>query len=423
MSRSVADALRLRSALIATITAMPLGLAPACSGPQTEVDPPETTQTTVSTEEAVAPPFAVHSDEVCATSGEWAMTVGAARHRAEEAGLAVPLASATGCPDNLQTIAPQHAAMRRAAGRTLQLWIDEWRTQEARESGAVDLCVYSFNDLCEEEYHYPVVGRLLAADADDRTGVTAGVTSARQSPWFDDVLAAALDALPLPSSPLDRQRIAAGWLRDAGYEHASVASFHRAALELVMHGAPPALLDGCAAAAADEVAHARSCYTLAGHYVGERLAPEGFMPPAPRHRTLAELAADTLREGAIGETVAILSATRQLRHCTIAPVRAVLQTILDDETRHAALAWATVGWALREEAAGRATGVRRAVLETLAEAEAAVGDTPDAPSALPGDVLAEHGRLPGEASAAVHRDAIATIVRPLLDALLAETAA
>jgi len=67
---------------------------------------------------------------------------------------------------------------------------------------------------------------------------------------------------------------------------------------------------------------------------------------APIASSLAELAAWPLRDGAIDETLAAWLADRALAHATDPVVRAVLQTIVRDETEHAELAWATVQWAL-----------------------------------------------------------------------------
>src|SRR5204862_11209 len=108
----------------------------------------------------------------------------------------------------------------------------------------------------------------------------------------------------------ERAALAAHWLAMARAEHASIASFARAALELAAVGAPPGLLVGVARAMADEVRHAELGFALASAYAGREVDPGPMPALAPRGGGLAAVACDTFVEGCVAETDAVLRATR-----------------------------------------------------------------------------------------------------------------
>lgn len=209
-----------------------------------------------------------------------------------------------------------------------------------------------------------------------------------------------------------RNALAEAWAHDAQHEHASVASFARVALELMAHGAPPALIAAAHRAARDEVEHARLCFALASRFAGETTGP-GPLPlgdSVPLTPSLAALAAATVAEGCIGETLAVAVARAQLEAATDPEVSAALATIVEDESRHAELAWSTVAWAIRVggpevreavEHAFRSAAERR--LEVL---------TTDAPS------LAAYGRLSAAEAEAVQCQTLAEVILPCADSLL-----
>ncbi len=180
---------------------------------------------------------------------------------------------------------------------------------------------------------------------------------------------------PAPSidglSAEERAERADRWLAAALAEHASVASFARAMIELMAVGAPPGLIAAAARAAADEVRHAELCFTIASAYAGRDFDPGPMPALTPRGGGLCELVRTTFREGCVAETAAALRAERALAREEDPAVRAALATIARDEVRHAELAWQTVAWAL---AAGGADV--RAALETAA-AEVERGDAWD----------------------------------------------
>ncbi len=236
--------------------------------------------------------------------------------------------------------------------------------------------------------------------------------------WRGALAPPALSAL----SRIERDSLARSWARDALAEHASIASFGRFALELMAVGAPAELVASAHRAAIDEVRHAALGFALASAYAERDIGPGPF--PIDRDAfgtpTLVDLARATAKEGCIGETVSALLVVEQLARATDPAVRAALEEIVEDEARHAELAWRTVAWAL--ELGG--DEVRRAVIEVLRDAALYAPEAGDvlAPGARAAS-LGEHGRLdPATARAATER-ALEEVVRPCAARLLGHAAA
>ncbi|WP_437281960.1 ferritin-like domain-containing protein [Sorangium sp. So ce375] len=210
-----------------------------------------------------------------------------------------------------------------------------------------------------------------------------------------------------------RESLAAAWARDALFEHASVASFGRFALELLAAGAPADLVEEAHRAALDEARHARLCFALASAYAGEAIAPGAF-PFDGRvevEADLASIAARAAKEGCIGETIAAVVAAEELGAAEDPAVRSALAIIAADEARHAELAWGTVAWAIR--AGGER--VRAAVEEVFAGLGRAELGGDDSEG---GALLAAHGRFGAAARGEAAARAIEEIVRPAARLLL-----
>ena len=209
----------------------------------------------------------------------------------------------------------------------------------------------------------------------------------------------------------EREQLAAFWLHNASAEHSSVAGFHRFALDLLAHGAPPELVRRAGEAAAQEITHAVDCFSLGSIYAGRRMgpAPLDLGTAAPVARDLAELAAWTVRDGAIGETLAAYLAAESLEHATDPEVRRALEVVVRDETAHADLAWQTLAWAL--DVGGEE--VRAAVVGVFASLRAPVSP-PEA--STPG--TRAHGLLPAELRDAAARRCIDEVIRPVMASLL-----
>lgn len=221
---------------------------------------------------------------------------------------------------------------------------------------------------------------------------------------FREAGAAVVAALVGAGPEDDRAR---AWA-DAGLaEHASVAAFAKLALELMAHGAPADLLRDVFAAGQDEVSHADACFALAARFGGAPVVPGRFPFPGPVDpaRSLADVAADAVREGCVGETVGAVLARAAAERADDPAICAIFATIAADEERHAVLSWRIVAWAWR-------TGD--------ADVRAAVGAAFRAPA--PGFDVAELARRTGasaQAFAEVVDGALADVVRPAARGVLA----
>ena len=214
-----------------------------------------------------------------------------------------------------------------------------------------------------------------------------------------------------------RRALASLWLDDARSEHASVAAFARATLELLAVGAPPELVFACQQASLDEIRHAQTCFTLAALYGGEAAEPGPLPAIAPRGDGLVGLACATFVEGCVGETIAALAALRAARGCEVPVVQSALAGIAEDETRHAELAWATLAFAVQRGGPEVAEALRRLTAELILASSADSSATPS--EELPAPLLVAHGRLSAAALAGARRDAWLEIIGPTLELLLA----
>ncbi len=221
------------------------------------------------------------------------------------------------------------------------------------------------------------------------------------------------DASLLPAAT--RRALGQAWARDGLFEHASVASFSRFSMELLALGAPAELVRDTHAACVDEVRHAELCLALASAYLGHDVEPSGlpFAAPVVVGADLAAIAAESALEGCVGETVAAVQAYESLLRATDPAVREVLAVTVEDETRHAELAWRFLAWALD-------TG-GPAVRESVIRAFAGFRPAPPTPDDLQGVDMAlfeAHGRIVATEARAIADRALADVVRPCLCALL-----
>jgi hypothetical protein len=220
--------------------------------------------------------------------------------------------------------------------------------------------------------------------------------------------------------PATAAALARDWLHDGCEEHASIAAFARFTMHLMSVGAPPEMIVASQQAALDEVNHARACFALARRYGGRALGPgalslDGVMPPM----TLVDIAALAAEEGCVGETLGVLLAEEQLAGTTDPLVRALLVSanVVDDERRHAELAWAFVKWAIVQGG----EPVRRAVREAI---QRAVRETLATPiRSYDGIDVAQwraHGRVTCNVAHAVAERGVREIVEPCAAALLGD---
>ncbi len=245
-------------------------------------------------------------------------------------------------------------------------------------------------------------------------------------PFIVDHLARTAAAVPRPdwcaearapstAAPRVRDALATAWTNAALAEHASIASFARAVLELLSLGAPPEIVHATQAALADEVEHARLCFGEARRHRDHDLGPGPLAQDAGVLARVGDPVAITLAvfdEGCVGEGVAAAIAGLAAEACRDEPTAALLRRICADESRHAALAWQTLRWLIERYGDVIATPLRGR-LAALVSPTAPRTRTPD---------LRAHGRLDARECAEIHRAVLARIVRPLAHGLLSRPA-
>ncbi|MEE2749813.1 MAG: MopE-related protein [Myxococcota bacterium] len=186
----------------------------------------------------------------------------------------------------------------------------------------------------------PVHGRPLTV-----AGTPRVAPSHTNRDWFEIV---EIDLRAL--TPAQRAQLAAAWQQAGLYEHASVASFARFALELMALQAPPELLLAATRAQADEVLHARACFSMASAFSNVHLGPGNLdLKGVMNHEVTAEqVLVQTILEGCINETLAASEADWLSEQADFPPIRRIQKQIAEDESRHAALGWKTVRWILQQ---------------------------------------------------------------------------
>ncbi|MEM9462422.1 MAG: ferritin-like domain-containing protein [Myxococcota bacterium] len=395
---------------------------------------------TVSTAVAGDPPYidGYNPEEESCISGNWCGAIDAVRAVAVDA---VP--EQIDCPTRIaggkasETIkADPKTYEGLSPAPNMQGALNQHGTELARAKPGNDTtCCYHWFEYCSGRPHLGDDGPVLAPVEPGDTWLEVPATpkpTSKPAPesttepapeqgdaWPDAPTTPVTPVAPEAPAPLPealRGLVAGAWLDDARAEHASIAAFARATLELMALGAPPELIALAQQAGLDEITHARRCFGLAARYGAGAMQPGPLPALAPRPADLARLAADTFAEGCVGETIAALTAQRSLRHCADPVAAATLRQIADDEARHAALAWSTLHWALHADGSSVADALRDAAASLRADHQAPLPPVdPDAPR------LARHGRLDARAHALTARDAWEEVIEPMLESLLAET--
>lgn len=260
------------------------------------------------------------------------------------------------------------------------------------------------------------IGRPLHAEALGPTRVAPTVPSRG---WSRALPAA------LPTDPALRRALGQRWASVAALEHASVASFARATLQLLSFGAPPALLRDHQAAGLDEVAHAELAYGVASQLLGEPVGPGPLsLAGLSINMSLEDALWTLVVEGCVGETVGAAEARAAAEGVPEGPLRAALLTVAEDEARHAALAWRTLRWMLTIGGASLRERAIAAVEQGVAELSAGAPADADTGADAAGEaVAAAWGCLSAGARRALHQRIVAGVVRPCLAAVLQAPAA
>lgn len=171
-------------------------------------------------------------------------------------------------------------------------------------------------------------------------------TEGTGSGWILDDLKPSVDGL----SEDERRQLADHWTDVALAEHSSIASFSKFSLQLLAIAAPSDLIQRAHLAAMDEVRHAQLAFSLATAFRGTVIAPGEFQPHVLSIQpNLVQICESTAREGCVVETLSTLSAAADLTKTTDPAIQRALSVIIQDESKHSALAWDTVRWCISRE--------------------------------------------------------------------------
>lgn len=127
----------------------------------------------------------------------------------------------------------------------------------------------------------------------------------------------------------------------ARLERSAVVAFDVMVDELLVLGAPAALVDAARAAGDDEIRHTAAMSAVAERY-GSRPAPTEVDPIGPRGRF--EIALENAVEGCVRETYGALVGAHQALRASDPVIAAAMREVSEDEIRHAELSWALAGW-------------------------------------------------------------------------------
>lgn len=204
------------------------------------------------------------------------------------------------------------------------------------------------------------------------------------------------------------------WLKDALEEHASVAAFARFTLLLLSVGAPPRLVAESQRASLDEIQHARACFALARRYGKPDVGPASLeVADSIGAFSLPGIAALTVAEGCVGETLGALMAAEQLELARDPDVKRILRRIARDEARHAELAWKFLAWALRAGGEAVEMASRRAFQETIEDLER----MPVVDYGVDIAAWHAHGRMTCAEARELGRRGVEQVIAPCLDAV------
>jgi hypothetical protein len=208
-------------------------------------------------------------------------------------------------------------------------------TNEARKTDA-RACCYTWVTPCP--------GGRAYRDDDGRAVVASEAT---RHDWLDADVLACVSGEDAES----RMALCDRWVREAAFEHASIASFARVTLDLLAVGAPASLVAAAHRAALDEVEHARIAFSLASAFAGRPIGPGPLSLVAHEVKvvTLERVVRAAVSDGCIGEAAAALALREEAATTTNAAMRDLLERMAEDEDRHAELAYATVAWALAQD--------------------------------------------------------------------------
>lgn len=227
----------------------------------------------------------------------------------------------------------------------------------------------------------------------------------------------ALDAREL--APHDRRVVGERWKGRQVQEHLAVGAFAQLSWEVAAHGGEPAVLAMLTRAASDEVRHADICRRTAALFLGEdavpaRLRGVSHAPPhadAPaRDRALYHV----VEMCCLSETFTGVYLTEALAQTVHPTMRAVLESLLEDEIDHGRVGWAHLAGAARANALGGLSQALPDMLDrTVGRVLRGIAAEPEADVAARRDV----GHLANDACADLFKQTLREVILPGFEAL------
>ena len=181
------------------------------------------------------------------------------------------------------------------------------------------------------------------------------------------------NGLDVQASMESQHEVGAYFAQLAYLEEAAVLAFDFVIEELKQLGAPQVLIEQSLAAKQDEIEHTILATQLAKRY--------GATPPPVEASTftmrpLVEIAIDNQREGCVRETYGSLMGMWQSMTSIDPVVRAVMERIALDESRHAALSWSISEWLTPQLSETEQNTCRQVLHETLTQLRTELATSP-----------------------------------------------
>jgi hypothetical protein len=145
--------------------------------------------------------------------------------------------------------------------------------------------------------------------------------------------------------PKDAHAVGDRWRARQAQEHLAVGAFSQLTWEVAAHGGDPLVLAMLTRAASDEVRHAEICRRAAVAFLGEAAVPARFsgVPRPPAHdgasgrdRTVLHV----VEMCCLSETFTGVYFTEAIAMTEHAPMRVLLESLLEDEIDHGRVGWA-----------------------------------------------------------------------------------
>ncbi len=230
----------------------------------------------------------------------------------------------------------------------------------------------------------------------------------------------ALDAQAL--APADRRAVGDRWRARQVQEHLAVGAFAQLAWEVAAHGGEPTVLAMLTRAASDEVRHADICRRAAAVFLGDEAVPARLhgVPRAPLHpeapardRALYHV----VEMCCLSETFTGVYLTEALAQTVDPTMRAVLESLLEDEIDHGRVGWAHLAGASRSTPPSALAGLSRALPDmldrTVGRVLRGIAAEPEPDIAARRDV----GHLANDACVDLFKSTLREVILPGFDAL------